>query len=216
MLSFIRWLGLILLPCSLTCRPVAICKPGKPGLTFFLKPLHYCYPNFFHFGRWRYRTDEMVPRDYQKKTGWLRAWLGFLCYSLIHLIARVYITPLFTDLRLYYPLLTDLGLFFPLFTDLGRLILFPYSINCTGVYYSLIHWLWLILFPYSLTWAYVLFPYSINCTGVYYSLIHWFGLTSWRNWENRLACVFVKDFKLKFSHSCCRRVTVLSLILRGI
>ena len=42
---------------------VATSRPGRPGLTTFCETLgeHFSSSNFSHFGKWSYRTDEMVP-----------------------------------------------------------------------------------------------------------------------------------------------------------
>ena len=39
----------------------------SPGLPVFLKLQHFSSSNFFYFEKWRYRTNKMVPRAYQKK-----------------------------------------------------------------------------------------------------------------------------------------------------
>ena len=49
----------------------------SPGLPVFLKPKHFFSSNFFHFGKWRYRTDKMVPRNHS-------AGLAFFIFHLKH------------------------------------------------------------------------------------------------------------------------------------
>ena len=59
-------------------RRVAICKPGKPGLTSFSETLALFFIQFLSFQKMKVQDRQNGPSGLPKKTGWLRACIIIL------------------------------------------------------------------------------------------------------------------------------------------
>ena len=58
----------------LVTKRVAICKPGKPGLTSFSETLALFLIQYLSLRKMKVQDKQNVPSGLPEKTGWLRAW----------------------------------------------------------------------------------------------------------------------------------------------